>query len=91
LNEIISNSFKYAFHEAKEGVIEIKLEKLEDALFVLTIGDNGKGFDKDPFAGESNTLGLELVKILSDQLNGKIQKLNRNGTYYRLEFKPLKN
>jgi two-component sensor histidine kinase/ligand-binding sensor domain-containing protein len=91
LNEIISNSFKYAFNETSEGIIEIKLEKLNEDRFVLIIGDNGKGFDKDPFEGESNTLGLELVKILADQLNGKVEKLKQKGTYYRLEFKPLKD
>lgn len=91
LNEIISNSFKYGLKEPNEGIIEIRLEKLKEDLYVLIIGDNGKGFDNDPFEGEINTLGLELVKILSEQLNGKIEKLKQQGTYYRLEFKPLKN
>jgi two-component sensor histidine kinase/ligand-binding sensor domain-containing protein len=91
LNEVISNSFKYAFNEKNEGVIDITLEKVTEDKFILTIGDDGKGYAHDPFRGESTTLGLELVKILSDQLNGKVEKLNRSGTYYRLEFRPLKD
>jgi two-component sensor histidine kinase/ligand-binding sensor domain-containing protein len=91
LNEVISNSFKYAFNETNTGIIEIKLEKSLNERYVLIIGDNGKGFDNDPFTKESSTLGLELVKILSDQLNGKVEKLKQKGTYYRLEFKPLKD
>jgi two-component sensor histidine kinase/ligand-binding sensor domain-containing protein len=91
LNEIISNSFKYAFNETNEGVIEVALEKIENDKYVMVIGDNGRGYEDDVFTGESLTLGLELVKILSDQLNGKIEKLKRKGTYYRLEFKPLKD
>ena len=91
LNEVISNSFKYAFNETDNGVIEIQLYKSGHEQFVLIIGDNGKGFAKDPFAGESTTLGLELVKILADQLNGKIEKLPKAGTYYKLEFRPLKD
>jgi two-component sensor histidine kinase len=91
LNEVISNSFKYAFNDKKDGVIEISLNKAENDFYILIIGDNGPGFNKDPFIGESSTLGIELIKILTDQLDGKIQKLNRAGTYYQLEFKPLKN
>ncbi|HEX8516576.1 MAG TPA: two-component regulator propeller domain-containing protein [Bacteroidia bacterium] len=91
LNEVISNSFKYAFNDTQEGVIEISLEKYGEERYILIIGDNGTGFDHDPFTGESTTLGLELVRILSDQLNGKIEKLKQKGTYYRLEFKPLKD
>jgi two-component sensor histidine kinase len=91
LNEVISNSFKYAFNETNEGIIEITLEKTGPDNFVLTIGDNGKGYEKDPFQSESVTLGLELVRILADQLNGKVEKLKQKGTYYRLEFKPLKD
>jgi two-component sensor histidine kinase/ligand-binding sensor domain-containing protein len=91
LNEIISNSFKYAFNNTNEGLIEIRLEKIQDEKYLLTIGDNGPGFDRDPFSTESSTLGLELVRILSEQLNGKIIKLKQPGAYYQLEFKTLKD
>lgn len=91
MNEIISNSFKYAFNDRNEGTIEIRLQRLNSTDYVLLIGDDGKGFENDPFNGESATLGLELVKILAEQLNGKISKLAGKGTYYRLEFKPLKD
>lgn len=91
LNEVISNSFKYAFNNSNEGIIEISLLKVSEDSYDLLIGDNGTGFNKDPFTEESTTLGLELVKILSDQLNGTIEKLPRKGTYYKLNFRPLKD
>lgn len=91
LNETISNSFKYAFTETDKGIIEITLERSGPDKFTMIIGDNGKGFTADPFQGGSTTLGLELVKILADQLNGKVEKLKQKGTYYKLEFKPLKD
>ncbi|MCW3083095.1 MAG: hypothetical protein JWP12_461 [Bacteroidetes bacterium] len=91
MNELISNSFKYAFNDRNEGTIEIKLQHSGSGDYVLNIGDDGKGFENDPFVGESSTLGLELVKILAEQLNGTIKKLPGSGTYYRLEFKPLKD
>lgn len=92
LNEIISNSFKYAFNENKEGLIEIKLNKSSiDDEFTLIIGDNGTGYDDALFKTDASTLGLELMKILSEQLNGTIEKIHKPGTYYIITFKPLKN
>ncbi|MDQ3047081.1 MAG: hypothetical protein M3R27_05995 [Bacteroidota bacterium] len=92
LNEIISNSFKYAFNDVDQGVIEISLYKSstnED--YTVIIGDNGQGFRDELFLAESPTLGLELVRILATQLNGSIEKINKPGTYYILKFKPLKD
>ena len=91
LNEIISNSVKYAFKEKTEGEIYIQLKSIDDNMYEMTVGDNGEGFDGDPFLGESATLGLELVKILVEQLDGTIRKLPSKGTYYFIKFKRAKN
>ncbi|MGZ4059216.1 MAG: ligand-binding sensor domain-containing protein [Bacteroidia bacterium] len=92
LNEIISNSFKYAFTDIEDGVIEIELHKstISDE-YTIIIGDNGKGYDKKLLNSENSTLGLELIKILSTQLNGSIEKIEKPGTYYILKFTPLKD
>jgi two-component sensor histidine kinase/ligand-binding sensor domain-containing protein len=92
LNEIISNSFKYAFDGMDNGKIEIELHKsaLSDE-YTLIIGDNGKGYDRDLLSAENSTLGLELIKILASQLNGTIERIEKPGTYYILKFKPLKD
>ena len=93
LNEIISNSFKYAFSNMEKGEIVIRLNTtLDQNTFVLIIGDNGLGYEGDPFhKEESLSLGLELVRILAEQLNGQIEKISMNGTYYKMIFKSLKN
>ncbi|MFL5763027.1 MAG: two-component regulator propeller domain-containing protein [Bacteroidia bacterium] len=92
LNEIISNSFKYAFEGMENGKIEIELHKstLSDE-YTIIIGDNGKGYDRKLLSDESSTLGLELIKILAGQLNGTIERIEKPGTYYILKFKPLKD
>jgi two-component sensor histidine kinase/ligand-binding sensor domain-containing protein len=92
LNEIISNSFKYAFNDIENGAIEIELHKsnISDE-YTIIIGDNGKGYDKKLLNSENSTLGLELIKILSSQLNGSIEKIEKPGTYYILKFTPLKD
>ena len=92
LNEIISNSFKYAFSEIENGQIEIQLHKSNfyDE-YTLIIGDNGKGYDQKLLDSENATLGLELIKILGIQLNGTIERIEKAGTYYILKFKTLKD
>jgi two-component sensor histidine kinase/ligand-binding sensor domain-containing protein len=92
LNEIISNSFKYAFSEIENGQIEIELHKsnVSDE-YTLIIGDNGKGYDQKLLNSENSTLGLELIKILASQLNGSIERIEKPGTFYILKFNPLKN
>ncbi|MCC7303772.1 MAG: hypothetical protein IT233_14115 [Bacteroidia bacterium] len=88
LNEIISNSLKYAFPDTDKGEIHIELKAITSGEYELIIGDNGVGYKGDPFEGEQPTLGLELVKILTEQLDGSISKMDVPGTVYYLKFKP---
>ncbi|MCD6067446.1 MAG: hypothetical protein K0S33_2272 [Bacteroidetes bacterium] len=84
LNEIISNSLKYAFPK-KEGVIRISLHKKENE-FELQAGDNGIGFGDDFDYKNSKSLGMQLIHMLSEQLAGKISVSNKKGISYGLIF-----
>lgn len=86
INEIISNTLKYAFIDRKKGSITIHLTKKEDNLFILRAGDNGIGMPKEKFEGESPSLGLELIKVFTEQLDGEITRLETEGTIYELTF-----
>lgn len=89
INEIVSNSLKYAFDDnAVNPEIEIIISKKQDE-YELIAGDNGKGFDKKLFYNETNTLGLELIKMLSEQLNGSVKILDKPGTWYHIKFKGI--
>lgn len=89
INEIISNSLKYAFTQnTQHPEISISIKKNQD-MYELIAGDNGKGFDKKMFDTETNTLGLELIKMLSEQLNGKVIILDKAGTWYQIKFKGI--
>jgi PAS domain S-box-containing protein len=92
VNELVSNSLKHAFSE-KEGEIRIKLcreeksTKTQESLFSLAVSDNGKGISEKIDLENIESLGLKLVNILVEQLDGNI-KLNRNyGTEFRISFK----
>ncbi|PCI96895.1 MAG: hypothetical protein COB15_09000 [Flavobacteriales bacterium] len=83
LNELMSNSLKYAFPEG-EGVISVYLKK-QDGKIVLKIQDNGCGFNLK--MTKKNTLGLELVETLSEQIGGTFWiESSEKGTNCELKF-----
>jgi two-component sensor histidine kinase len=76
LNELLTNSFKYAFDEHTSGTIDISLIK-ENGFFVLEVKDNGSGFKDE----EKDSLGLTIVKTLAQkQLFGDIEIDSQSGT-----------
>ena len=80
VNELVSNSFKYAF-ENKKGEIHIKLNK-QDNYYILDVEDNGKGYDIN-----KNSLGLTLVDTLvKHQLKGEININPLNGVKTNIKW-----
>ena len=71
INELVTNSIKYAFPE-HIGKINIKLVSNHDQL-ELTIADNGTGISEELVLESSKTLGLQLVNSLIKQLDGKLE------------------
>jgi PAS domain S-box-containing protein len=87
INELVTNSIKHAFSGSNEGIILINLYTKDNTLF-LEVSDNGKGFPKDVDFKNTNSLGLQLVNTLVEQLNGKLE-LNDNkegGTSFFINF-----
>jgi PAS domain S-box-containing protein len=88
INELLSNSFKYAFVKKKKGVVGISV-KVKKENIILAIWDNGVGFPSDVDYKNTKSLGLQLVNALCHQLGGKIKmESKRNkGTQYIIAFK----
>lgn len=86
VNELISNSLKYAFDINSGGIIKIMLTLEKDAV-VLTVGDNGKGIPQDLKIEDSQTLGLQLISSLVEQLEGELSLDRQNGTIFTIKFK----
>ena len=78
VNELVSNSLKYAFPESEKGTITISLNRSESGGFVLIVGDDGVGIQGEIDFGNVQTLGLRLVDTLAGQLKGTVE-LNRLG------------
>lgn len=71
LNEVVTNAYKHAFNEAEKGEIHLTL-KSENNLVSLKVKDDGKGLDRDIDLESPSSLGMTLVKTLSDQLQGTL-------------------
>lgn len=85
INELASNSLKYAFPGDKKGEIKITFDRT-DTHFVLCVADTGIGLppDFDPEKGRS--LGMKLVRMLTTQLGGEIECRNGVGTTFEIKF-----
>jgi two-component sensor histidine kinase/CheY-like chemotaxis protein len=89
INELVSNSLKYAFPKSKRGEIYVKLKSSPDGNFILDIGDNGVGLPEQMDFKQTETLGLQLVNKLAEQLDGTIDFNNINGTEFKINFAEL--
>ncbi len=86
INELISNSLKYAFPEDRTGEITVGMEKLDKEL-ELTIMDDGIGTPEGFDWKNANSLGLKLVRTLvENQLDGSIDMESKNGTKFIIKF-----
>lgn len=102
INELISNSLKHAFPAGREGEIQIKLHKIESGKisgedretgrcesseFLLVVSDNGVGIPEKIDFRHTSSLGLQLVNILVDQIEGSIELVRGTGTEFRIKFR----
>lgn len=86
LTELVSNCFKHAFPDAREGEIMISLQSIGEDEFELVVKDNGIGMPEDVRPDNPKSLGLDLVGMFVDQLNGKIEITGTTGTEVRINF-----
>lgn len=87
VNELLTNTLKYAFPGDQSGKVKIKLEKSKDGLLSLEVSDNGI-VKTDIIKGSG--FGGQLVQLLTKQLNGSVREDMQNGTSVYFEFKSLK-
>lgn len=95
INELVSNSLKYAFsnqqHDKVNGKIIIYLQQDNDNAFKLTVGDNGIGIHENVDWQSNNSLGLRIVHNLTRQLKGKISLERDSGAVFHINFPKREN
>jgi two-component sensor histidine kinase len=86
LNEAITNSIKYAFPDGASGEIRIRMIRTEGGKIMLEVADNGIGLPAHWESLQQDSLGLRLIRGLSDDINARLQISSGPGTSIRLEF-----
>lgn len=87
INELLTNSYKYAFVDRSEGEIDIKMVRLSSFKYKLTYADNGVGINKvNPI---TKSIGMNLIIALCKQLRTEPKMSFENGAHFEIEFKKI--
>lgn len=87
INELISNSFKYAFVNKPSGVISIHFKNIQENEYLLTVSDNGIGIPAEINIHKTKSLGMKILHRLVQQIDGEIKNDFSNGTKFIIQFK----
>jgi len=86
VNELLTNSFKYAFKETSNPKINIVF-KIFHGIVIFTYHDNGMGYALD----KNDNMGLKLIELNVKQLKGTLKVKNKNGLGYKISYKRKSN
>jgi two-component sensor histidine kinase len=93
VNELLTNSFKYAFSEEGDGYLfmDLRVHESDQAgnplTWKLTIRDNGKGLPEGYSMDSTKTLGSQIIKMLVHQVEGTVEASNTEGACFEIIFK----
>lgn len=93
INELVTNSIKYAFPDNHSGEINIDLHRVNATDVRLIVADNGIGLNQEQLEDNSKTkstksgLGIRIVQILIKQINGTLQTKTEQGVCFEINFK----
>ncbi|QCR23486.1 two-component regulator propeller domain-containing protein [Pontibacter sp. SGAir0037] len=85
VNELISNTLKYAF-QGSTGILRIELRHQYNQSYILSVCDNGKGLPFDFETRKENSFGVQLISSLAKKLNGSVTFSSNHGTSSILYF-----
>jgi len=85
INELVTNALKHGFRDGRRGTIRVSTS-LSDETVTVVIKDDGIGLSQDINLAEAETLGLQIVTMLTDQLRGELSVDIAEGTTVRLDF-----
>ena len=86
LNELISNSLKHAFPDERNGKIKVAFHQFADREYELVVSDDGVGLPEKVNLSRTTSLGMHLVYLIIEQLNGQMEVFREKGTCFRIRF-----
>jgi two-component sensor histidine kinase len=85
-NELITNALKHGFPDQSTGTVAVALTADRNQQVILDVSDNGVGISEDIDLDSAQTLGLELITLLTDQLSGQLTIQRANPTRFVVRF-----
>ncbi len=85
LNELVSNSLKYAFKDGRKGELSILLEEKPEHL-LLRVSDNGTGYPEGMNAKEGKSFGMKMIRAFAQKLKAKLDIYNNNGAVVEMQI-----
>jgi PAS domain S-box-containing protein len=89
VSELVTNALKHAFPDRRDGVLQVRLERVPDGRLRLTVKDDGVGLRAGVRVDGASSLGLDLVGIFSRQLEGDLVVTREGGTSFQLTFEEV--
>jgi len=86
INELVSNALKHAFPGERSGEVHVTLRRVDDGGIVIAVSDDGVGLPQDSARG-TDSLGLQLVHTLTEQLGGTLHQSAGPGTTFDVRFR----
>jgi PAS domain S-box-containing protein len=86
LNELITNALKHAFRDGRTGTVKVGLSRVDEAHCRLTVADDGAGFPPGSDVWSTDSLGLQLVRMLGEQLEAEVVTVTEGGAAFHLTF-----
>jgi two-component sensor histidine kinase len=86
VNELVSNALKHAFPDGRSGQVRIELARSGENRCVLAVVDDGAGLPQKIDPNRAESMGLQLVHDLSQQINGTISVKRAGGTSFTVTF-----
>ncbi|MGB2907021.1 MAG: PAS domain S-box protein [Candidatus Aminicenantaceae bacterium] len=86
INELVTNALKHAFPGGRKGEIFIRMARFKQGGLSLTVADNGMGFPAEVDIRNTDSLGMQIVGDLVQQLNGILRVNTKDGTQFTIRF-----
>ncbi|MFO7848949.1 MAG: histidine kinase dimerization/phosphoacceptor domain -containing protein [Spirochaetia bacterium] len=86
INELVTNAFKYAFPGERKGTITVRVSENPEGAIVLSVRDDGVGLPEDFDINTGDSLGMRLIKGLTQQIEGTLRLSREGGTGFTVTF-----
>lgn len=90
VDELVSNCLKHAFPNGRAGRVTVELRTENGEWSLLRVSDDGVGLPLDGVLNDPDSLGLELVSLMADKLDGTVSLQSGMGTEWHVRFRPAR-